>query len=298
MLDRIDNGWLHTFMCVYEHQSFAKASEYLDTPSSNVSRHIQQLESELGNKLFYRTTRKVTPTPMGELLFSEIKEPLYNLNQSLQNITVASSSLKATIRMSAPDIPEIGNVLADFLAEYSNIHLSCEHSTSIDSAIKGSPDVIISFERGVLDDRDWVSKPICNWESVVLASPQCIEQHGLPRTVSELEALPCISSYKAFNGNPWVFNESTKSTTIRFVPKAKIDVDGGFIAKAIAIRGLGFVALPKNFCSLEIYSDQLREIKLDHSLSPLTLFIHYRAISYHSFITKRLVEFILNKLSQ
>lgn len=297
MLDRIDNGWLHTFMCVYEHQSFAKASEYLDTPSSNVSRHIQQLECELGSKLFYRTTRRVTPTPMGELLFSEIKEPLFNLNQSLQNITAASSSLKATIRMSAPDIPEIGDILADFLTEYTNIHLSCEHSTSIESAIKGSPDVIISFERGVLDDRDWISKPICQWESVVLASPKCIEQHGLPSTISELETLPCISSYKAFNGNPWIFNEPTTNTILRFAPKTKIDVDGGFIAKAIAIRGLGFVALPKTFCSQEVSYDQLREIKLDYPLSPLTLFIHYRAISYHSFITKRLVEFILNRIT-
>lgn len=296
MLDRIDNGWLHTFMCVYEHQSFAKASEYLDTPSSNVSRHIQQLESELGNKLFYRTTRRVTPTPLGELLYREIETPLFHLNQSLQHISSASASLKATVRMSAPDIPEIGDVLAHFLIENVNIHLSCEHNTSIEGAIKNHPDIIISFERGTLDERDWVSKPLCQWESVVLASPECIAKHGLPNTVSQLERLPCISSYKAFNGNPWVFDIPSDTALSSLTPRTRIDVDGGFIAKSMAIKGLGFVALPKRFCLHELQSEQLQEVSLNYPLAPLSLFIHYRAVTYHSFITKQLVEFIVNRM--
>ncbi|MEZ9398917.1 LysR family transcriptional regulator [Vibrio splendidus] len=297
MLDRIDNVWLQSFFSVYEKHSFAKASEHLTIPSSNVSRHIQQLESVLGEKLFYRTTRKVTPTLMGERLFQEIREPLYNLNQSLQRLSEAPASLKGSVRLSSPDIPIIGEVLADFLTTYTDITLYCEHSTAIENAISNEPDIIISFERGDLDDRDWVSKPLCQWETTILASKECINRYGLPKSLTELESMPCISSYKSFGGDPWVFTipESNEFRTLS--PKSRIKVDGGFTAKAFAQRGLGFVALPTSFCSDEIKQDELQQVSVDYNLSPLTIFIHYRAINFHSHLSKLLVDFIATKMS-
>ncbi|MCG9783748.1 LysR family transcriptional regulator [Vibrio brasiliensis] len=297
MLDKIDNAWLHSFISVYEHNSFAKASNALAIPSSNVSRHVQQLEAELGSKLFFRTTRKVTPTPMGELLFQEIKQPLFSLNQSLQQLSASQQSLKGTIRISSPDIPFIGDLLAEFLAEHSSITLCCEHSTSIENAISSDPDVVISFERGLLIERDWVSKPLCEWESIVVASQACVAQYGSPQSLSELESLPCISSYKAFDGSPWRFVETESNQLRPFDPKSKIKVDGGFIAKACALRGLGFVALPKLFCAEEIESGRLIEQTLDHQLEPLTVYIHYRSISYHSYLTQQLVKFIVDRMA-
>ncbi|CAH6803928.1 LysR family transcriptional regulator [Vibrio chagasii] len=289
-MERIDNAWFNSFICVFEQSSFVKASERLLIPSSTVSRHVQQLEAELGNKLFYRTTRKVTPTSAGEMLYNEIREPLRQLSQTLQNVSTSTGSMKGSIRVSSPDIPFIGNVLADFALGYPNVSLFCEHSTSIESALNSDPDIVISFERGSLDDRDWVSRPLCQWESAVLASPSCLAEYGSPTTVEELSAMPCISSYKAFAGNPWVFSdaESLKNVAI----KSDINVDGGFIAKAIAVKGLGFVALPREFCRDELDRGSLVEQRLDLELAPLTIYIHYRSMSYHTHLTKLLVSFI------
>ncbi|CAH6866059.1 LysR family transcriptional regulator [Vibrio chagasii] len=289
-MERIDNAWLNSFICVFEQSSFVKASERLLIPSSTVSRHVQQLEAELGNKLFYRTTRKVTPTSAGEMLYNEIREPLRQLSQTLQNVSISTESMKGSIRVSSPDIPFIGDVLADFALSYPNVSLFCEHSTSIESALNSDPDIVISFERGSLDDRDWVSRPLCQWESSVLASPSCLAEYGSPTTVEELSAMPCISSYKAFAGNPWIFSgpEGLKSVAI----KSDINVDGGFIAKAIAVKGLGFVALPREFCRDELDRGSLVEQWLDLELAPLTIYIHYRSMSYHTHLTKLLVSFI------
>ncbi|PHX04207.1 LysR family transcriptional regulator [Vibrio splendidus] len=295
-LERIDNAWLNSFLCVYEQNSFIKASERLLIPSSTVSRHVQQLENEIGNKLFYRTTRKVTPTSAGEILYDEIREPLRRLSQTLQSLTISTESVKGSIRLSTPDVPFIGDVLADFVVDYPNISLFCEHSTSIESALNSDPDIVISFERGSLDDRDWISRPLCQWESVVLASPTCLEEHGTPSKIEELRVLPCISSFKAFGGNPWVFS-GAKDDSKELNIKSNINVDGGFIAKAAAIRGLGFVALPREFCREEIEQGTLVEQHLDHQLAPLTIYIHYRSMSYHTHLTKLLVNFIRERVN-
>lgn len=289
-MERIDNAWLNSFICVFEQSSFVKASERLLIPSSTVSRHVQQLEAELGNKLFYRTTRKVTPTSAGEMLYNEIREPLRQLSQTLQNVSTSTESMKGSIRLSSPDIPFIGDVLADFALGYPNVSLFCEHSTSIEGALNSDPDIVISFERGSLDDRDWVSRPLCQWESAVLASPSCLAEYGSPTTVDELSAMPCISSYKAFAGNPWVFSDAEGLKNVAI--KSDINVDGGFIAKAIAVKGLGFVALPREFCRDELDRGSLVEQRLDLELAPLTIYIHYRSMSYHTHLTKLLVSFI------
>jgi len=232
----------------------------------------------------------VTPTSAGEMLYNEIREPLRQLSQTLQNVSISTESMKGSIRVSSPDIPFIGDVLADFALSYPNVSLFCEHSTSIESALNSDPDIVISFERGSLDDRDWVSRPLCQWESSVLASPSCLAEYGSPTTVEELSAMPCISSYKAFAGNPWIFSgpEGLKSVAI----KSDINVDGGFIAKAIAVKGLGFVALPREFCRDELDLGSLVEQRLDLELAPLTIYIHYRSMSYHTHLTKLLVSFI------
>ena len=63
MIDKVEQQWLKSFHCVYENNSFKKASEFLGLPTSNVSRHIGLLENTLHTRLFNRTTRKTSPTP-------------------------------------------------------------------------------------------------------------------------------------------------------------------------------------------------------------------------------------------
>jgi LysR family transcriptional regulator, regulator of abg operon len=57
------------FEVVYRLLSFSKAAEELHLTHSAVTRSIKTLEDTWGTKLFYRTTRSVTPTEAGERLY-------------------------------------------------------------------------------------------------------------------------------------------------------------------------------------------------------------------------------------
>lgn len=296
MLGKIDNTWLQSFICVYEKQSFKHAADHLALPSSNISRHLQLLESEIGEKLFYRTTRKVSPTPLGEALYAKVKEPFYQLNKSIVGIMTQSDALNGTVRLSTPDIPLVGEALSEFAIQYPNMSVLCEHSTSVEKAVVADPDIIVSFERSELDELDWVSKPLCEWESSVLASPECITKYGSPKVPEELEGLPCISSYKAFGGNPWIFNNGKED--IKPLIRSQLKVDGGFIAKTLAKRGLGYVALPKQFCLEELKRGELVEIPMTMNLKPLTVYIHRRALSFHSHAAQLLATCLAKTFTQ
>ena len=63
----MDTGYIKEFVMLAECLNFSEAAERLFISQSSLSKHIQALERELGEKLFVRTTRSIRLSAMGEL---------------------------------------------------------------------------------------------------------------------------------------------------------------------------------------------------------------------------------------
>lgn len=72
---------LRSFIAVYETSSFTQAASQLYTSQPVVTRHVAQLEDELGGPLFTRTTRAVSPTKAGTLLYEKVHQALLLLDE-------------------------------------------------------------------------------------------------------------------------------------------------------------------------------------------------------------------------
>ncbi|WP_420573995.1 LysR family transcriptional regulator [Kordia sp.] len=77
----INLEWLRTFSVIYECNSLTEASKKLHMTQPGVSKHLAALESHIGKKLFERTTRKLTATEYGKFLYSQINNPLQELEK-------------------------------------------------------------------------------------------------------------------------------------------------------------------------------------------------------------------------
>ncbi|MCK8523114.1 LysR family transcriptional regulator [Aquimarina sp. D1M17] len=77
----INLEWLRTFSAIYECNSITEASKKLNMTQPGVSKHLSALEHHIGKKLFDRTTRRVTPTEYGKFLYSQIDNPLQQLQK-------------------------------------------------------------------------------------------------------------------------------------------------------------------------------------------------------------------------
>lgn len=72
---------LNSFFQVARYNSFTKAAEVLGYSQSNISVHIQQLEDELGVKLFHRINRRVVLTHYGQALLPYVQKTLTQTSQ-------------------------------------------------------------------------------------------------------------------------------------------------------------------------------------------------------------------------
>ena len=64
---------LNVFYQVVEKGAFSKAAEQLNLPNSSVSKAVSQLESQLGKTLLLRTTRSLSLTDEGNLVYQRAK---------------------------------------------------------------------------------------------------------------------------------------------------------------------------------------------------------------------------------
>lgn len=95
---------LNIFVTVAQTLNFTQAAEKLHFSQPTLSRHISELEKELGYELFVRTTRKVSLTEFGRYFLVEAKRLLRSYNQLLEQLTNLGKQSFGTITIGTPDL--------------------------------------------------------------------------------------------------------------------------------------------------------------------------------------------------
>jgi DNA-binding transcriptional LysR family regulator len=101
---------LREFAAIAETGSFSKAARRLRIAQPPLSRHIRQLEDELGIKLFERSATGVRITREGSLLLQQARTVLDDASALLDLATRARAGLASTLRVAmAPGLCEVVN---------------------------------------------------------------------------------------------------------------------------------------------------------------------------------------------
>ncbi|WP_428775691.1 LysR family transcriptional regulator [Vibrio sp.] len=288
MLENIEQQWLKSFHCVFENNSFKRAAELLNLPTSNVSRHIALLEEKLNTRLFERTTRRMAPTDAGEQLYSSTQPLLGKLNDALEQVTRHSHTVMGQLKVLMPDSPALAEAVVSFCIEHPAISLCCDTSLSPKDDLLEGFDLILSFHRGKLPDSSWVAREIIRWPSVVVASPQLLQRYARPYQITDLSCVPCISSLTALNGTPWVFNNPQGEPVMQKV-QSSFKVNSGAMAKTGALAGLGFAILPLDACREELQAGALEIVQLEYQPDDLVLYAFYASRKH---VAKKISKFV------
>ena len=119
---------------IANNKSFSLTAKKLYLTQPTVSAYISKLEYELGEKLFYRTTKEVTLTEAGKKIYIYAKD-IIELAEKIENAFKGSSE-EGTRRMviSASSIPGtylLPGILAEFSRTYPNVEMRVQESDSV-----------------------------------------------------------------------------------------------------------------------------------------------------------------------
>uniref|UniRef100_UPI00106BD111 LysR family transcriptional regulator n=3 Tax=Pseudomonadota TaxID=1224 RepID=UPI00106BD111 len=89
---------LRYFIAVAEELHFARAAERLHIEQSPLSRTIKELEEDLGEQLFVRTSRSTRLTRAGKLFLEHVPRVFAALQQARDSVKAAANGFHGQLR--------------------------------------------------------------------------------------------------------------------------------------------------------------------------------------------------------
>lgn len=123
----LDIDMLRCFMEVAQKGSFTKAGENIGLTQSGVSVKIRRLEERLGTQVFNRTSKSLSLTLEGEILFDHAGRILSAHDEAVNRLTKPKASGKLRIGLIDYFLPQLlPSLLSKFRKQYPNIHLEVQ----------------------------------------------------------------------------------------------------------------------------------------------------------------------------
>ncbi|MEX0299388.1 MAG: LysR family transcriptional regulator [Kordiimonas sp.] len=237
--------------------SFKKASVTLGLSPSVVSYHVGQLEERVGNALIYRSTRKLSLTSEGKLLFEHAEAMLAAAGQGLDLVSSKRETPVGALCLTVPTSLTRGPLaaaLAVFRAEYPDIQLSIIYTDQRQDLIEGGIDLAIRV--GAMEDSSLMSRQLGVIERKLVCSPSYMANRVTPMKPSDLESLD------------WIRHSMlpTVRTLIKGAERVQVNFTSGIAVNSVdamaqlSKQGVGLSTPPTPFVADMLESSELIEV--------------------------------------
>lgn len=265
------------FYYVAKTLSFSEAATELFISQSAVSQSVKVLEKRLNQVLFTRSTKRVSLTKEGEMLFKHI-EPAINLISRGENQLLNSTpSGGMQLRIAASD-----TICRYFLVPYLNIfhktypevHIKIINGTSlkcaelletnqVDIIIANSPNQALTNSQKIIDIRPF--------HDVFIAQPEAFPYENDILSLADLQKLPILMLSKLSTTSAFLHNLFLQNS-LDLVPA--IELSSNDLLIDLAKIGLGIAFVP-DFCIQKPASEGLIILKTKEPMPERKLIAAY-----------------------
>ncbi len=290
-------NYLEAFTFTVKTGSFTAAAEQLGLSKSYVSKQVSQLENDLGTRLLYRTTRKLSLSHDGEQFYQHCQLILEEADKARAEVMDSHDQPKGVIKLTIPQsfvLSEAGSVLIKFQNEYPDIELEIITSGSNVDLIEEGIDLALRI--GELEDSTMMCRKLIDCEFQVVVSPKYIEQHGVPSQPKELTQHNCLIYSASQLSRQWPFRLSSGETITVNVQGSLSCNDGQYILNG-ALKGLGICFGPSIMFKHHIDKNELCLLLEDYYLPAVSIsaiYPHNRNLSRR---VRVLIDFLAQELS-
>jgi len=265
-----------SFAAAARQSSFAKAARELGLTPSAVAKNIARLESQLGVRLFHRTTRQVTLSQDGEDLYARCRRILEEVESLEESVAGARAGPRGTLRI---DIPitygrqVILPVLAKLMARHPELKLDVRFSDQFADIIKEGLDAAVRV--GPLADSNLVGRMFDQQIMWTCASPAYLARRSEPTSPDDLARHTCLlfRMPSSGRGRPWQFRYGRRDHSL--LPDSGVRLGDGDALVQAAVAGLGIIQVPSYMAEREVRRGRLVQILQKYRQPPLAISLVY-----------------------
>ncbi|WP_298212895.1 LysR family transcriptional regulator [Acidovorax sp.] len=251
---------LYYFAQVVEHSGFAPAGRALGVPKSKLSRRIALLEERLGTRLILRSTRSFAVTEAGKGYYTHCRAILEEAQAAEDFIALAHAEPRGVVRMACPVAllsTRVGEMLADFLAEYPLVELHLEETNRKVDVVGEGFDLAIRVRPPPLEDSDLFMRALSDRSQCLVASPALLARCGrVPAGPEDLAGLPSMDLGQPQDEHSWVL-EGPEGAKAQIRHRPRYITRAMLALRAAAVAGVGVVQLPRMLVAGEFERGEL-----------------------------------------
>lgn len=234
---------LAAFVHVAEHRSYVAAARLAHVSPSAISKAIARLEARHGLRLFNRTTRSLSLTEDGALLYERCRHILDELEDVQACLVDSRERPKGRLRVSIPHIV-CRHLLMPILPSFTQRFPEIELDLDVDDRVVNlaADGIDIAIRSGELADTSLISRRLGEQHFVVCGSPDYLHRNGYPAAPPDLIEHRCIHFRYPSSGRlaPWSFCAPYE----RMLPPRNMAFNNTDAGLHAATAGLGLAHLP------------------------------------------------------
>lgn len=252
----MDVNALQLFVEVAQCLSFSEVARRRRVEPSSVSRSVALIEGELGERLFHRTTRKLSLTEAGALYLARIEPLVMQLDDARQEVRSVGRSPTGTVRLSASVAFGqlcIVPLLTAFSKRYPGLTLELLLSDANTDLVRDQVDLAVRLAPGI--DANVIVSKLFDTRYLVVASPGWLAANPLSKP-DDLRRHSALRFTLAGFRDRWLFRDAGGEVIA-------VPVDGKFlISSALGLRKAALAGLGPAMLADWMTNDDIREGRL------------------------------------
>ncbi|HAV2717913.1 LysR substrate-binding domain-containing protein [Acinetobacter baumannii] len=250
---------LYIFALIVEHGGLSKVEQKTGISKSKLSRRLSNLEKNLNVKLLQRDSRQIKLTAIGEQIYQYVQSMLleaqtvYDLIDQLRGEPIGSITVSIPIDVAERIMPLI---LPEFMDRYPKVEIKFIVTNKRVDILKESVDIGIRIRQNLDSDHNLVMRHLGYTQSVLVASPQYLNQYGTPTHPSDLSKHKLLSNIENEN-QTWFFSNQTINENVSLPIKPFIKAASLTLLNCLATDGKGIALLPLLKCKSLILEKKL-----------------------------------------
>lgn len=283
------------FVRIAELGSLSAAARELNLSPSAVSKSLAQLEERLGVLLVKRTTRSLTLTDSGRIIFERANDILSDLETTLDAARQTKSpegNLRITCSM-AFGSKQLTPIVGRYLDGHPKVSASIALDDRLSNLVEENYDLAVRITSRT--DSGYAARKLATIHWVYCAAPQYLDATGAIGEPRDLVQHRCLV-YPAMTLNgAWSFQGEKDAQQIAI--KTALESNSSLALREAALHGQGVACLPTYLVSSDIIQGELRVVVPEYrSAITHTLYAMYYRSKYANSLVRSFIDFVVDDI--